>query len=341
MSLRKLLSQRLLTTRLFLHAETQCCCRRKYSLQLIPMGKFHEPNTETEAYQPGQMFFHKVFPYRGVVLHPWLARVDDRSQKDRTSRSERKTQLYYQVLVDETDSQHVRVENLSVTFRPPENGNRYSLFSQIYSIRGIDYVAHQDIMPYTVTEDAKPIQHELFDKFLTPVPDSDKSTRYVAKDILRSFQEANHPWLRLSDVYKQTTENIRVTVIPFYMGNQEVYNKDLEVYNKYWWRYCIRIENLGEDTVQLRDRELKTFSNNNSMETLHGRGVTGLEPKLSKDSPAFQYSSHITLECPAGYMWGVYTFEREDGSKFKCNIPAFNLQKVEVNLHDSNNDLKG
>jgi hypothetical protein len=40
---------------------------------------------------------------------------------------------------------------------------------------GVDYVAHEDIIPYTVTEEAKPIQHELFDKFLTPVTDVDKS----------------------------------------------------------------------------------------------------------------------------------------------------------------------
>ena len=29
-------------------------------------------------YDTGQMFLHKVFGYRGVVLFPWLARVYDR-----------------------------------------------------------------------------------------------------------------------------------------------------------------------------------------------------------------------------------------------------------------------
>ena len=38
------------------------------------------------------------------------------------------------------------------------------------------------------------------------------------QDTLRAWQEKNHPWLELSDVHKETTENIRVTVIPFYMG---------------------------------------------------------------------------------------------------------------------------
>ena len=48
---------------------------------------------------------------------------------------------------------------------------------------------------------------------------------YVAKDQLKIFQETNHAWLYMADVYKEITENVRVTVIPFYMGIQESYNK--------------------------------------------------------------------------------------------------------------------
>lgn len=41
---------------------------------------------------------------------------------------------------------------------------------------------------------------------------------FIARDTLKAWQEKNHPWLELSDVHRETTENIRVTVIPFYMG---------------------------------------------------------------------------------------------------------------------------
>lgn len=44
---------------------------------------------------------------------------------------------------------------------------------------------------------------------------------FGAQETLRSWQKKNHPWLELSDVHKETTENIRVTVIPFYMGYRE------------------------------------------------------------------------------------------------------------------------
>ena len=73
-------------------------------------------------------------------------------------------------------------------------------------------------MPYSSIE-KNPLHHELFDKFLAYVPD--KQPSFEAKDTLKTWQEKNHPWLELSDVHKETTENIRVTVIPFYMGCRE------------------------------------------------------------------------------------------------------------------------
>ena len=52
--------------------------------------------------------------------------------------------------------------------------------------------------------------------------------QFVPQDTLRAWQEKNHPWLELSDVHKQTTKDIRVTVIPFYMGYRE--NQGTNVY---------------------------------------------------------------------------------------------------------------
>lgn len=70
-------------------------------------------------------------------------------------------------------------------------------------------------MPYTST-DRQPIQHELFDKFLSH--DSEKDPPFLPKESLSAWQEKNHPWLELSDVHRETTENVRITVTPFYMG---------------------------------------------------------------------------------------------------------------------------
>lgn len=87
-------------------------------------------------------------------------------------------------------------------------------------------MAHEDIIPYTSAEKT-PLQHELFDKFLAHKMNHDPP--FVAQETLRAWQNKNHPWLELSDVHKETTENIRVTVIPFYMGCRESHTNSV-----YW-----------------------------------------------------------------------------------------------------------
>ena len=72
------------------------------------------------------------------------------------------------------------------------------------------------------------------------------------------------------------------------------------------WRYCIRLENLGDLSVQLRERHWRIFSLSGTLETVRGRGVVGQEPVLSKTLPAFQYSSHVSLQAPSGHMWYVH-----------------------------------
>jgi polymerase delta-interacting protein 2 len=59
-----------------------------------------------------------------------------------------------------------------VTFLGNQDSSR-----SLYAIPGLDYVAHEDILPYTTTE-KQPLQHELFDKFLMYYPD--KGTNVIA-----------------------------------------------------------------------------------------------------------------------------------------------------------------
>ena len=74
-----------------------------------------------------------------------------------------KTHTYYQVLIDNRDCPYIttRAQTESVTFL----GNHSENTRNLYAIPGLDYVAHEDILPYA-TRDENPIQHELFDKFL-------------------------------------------------------------------------------------------------------------------------------------------------------------------------------
>jgi len=303
-------------------------------------------------YDTGQMFLHKVFGYRGVILFPWLARVYDRDMPTKSPNPrdgllesdspsftpssslsgggskevKGRTHTYYQVLIDGRDSPYIipRAQTESVTFL----GNHSENTRNLYAIPGLDYVAHEDILPYRTSE-TSPLQHELFDKFL--MFSEGQEPPFVAQDTLRAWQEKNHPWLELSDVHKETTEDIRVTVIPFYMGSRQGENQQNNVF---WWRYCIRLENLGDSTVQLRERNWRIFSLSGTLETVRGRGVVGQEPLLSREQPAFQYSSHVSLQAPSGHMWGTFRMEREDGHAFDCRIPPFSLESKQEDPTD-------
>ncbi|CAL8360309.1 unnamed protein product [Merluccius merluccius] len=309
--------------------------KRFMSSRSRPEGKVLEAVGVFEAvkqhgkYETGQLFLHSVFGYRGIVLFPWHARLYDRDVTPPVSDSKPeapggahgskevkgKTHTYYQVLIDTRDCPHIsqRSQTEAVTFLANHDDSR-----ALYAIPGLDYVSHEDILPYNSTEQV-PIQHELFERFL--LFNSAKSPPFTARDTLKAWQEKNHPWLELSDVHRETTENIRVTVIPFYMGMREAQNSHV-----YWWRYCIRLENMGSEVVQLRERHWRIFSLSGTLETVRGRGVVGREPVLSKEQPAFQYSSHVSLQAPSGHMWGTFRIERTDGSHFDVRIPPFSLE---------------
>lgn len=304
-----------------------------HNTRLAEVGKLELPKAQGK-YETGQLFLHRVFGYRGVILFPWLARVYDRDLPNQTKGNQlengpsssategnttavkevqRKTHTFYQVLIDQRDCPYIRAQTEAVTFLGNQESSR-----SLYAIPGLDYVAHEDILPYSSGEQ-HPLQHELFDKFLAH--QLDKDPPFTAQETLRAWQKKNHPWLELSDVHKETTEGIRVTVIPFYMGCRET-----PAASVYWWRYCIRLENLGELSVQLRERHWRIFSLSGTLETVRGRGVVGQEPVLSPRLPAFQYSSHVSLQAPSGHMWGTFRMEREDGHMFDCRIPPFSLE---------------
>lgn len=70
----------------------------------------------------------------------------------------------------------------------------------------------------------------------------------------------------------------------------------------HWWRYSIRLENFGQLSVQLRERHWRIFALSGTLETVRGRGVVGQEPILNSRAPAFQYSSHISLQASTLYI---------------------------------------
>lgn len=309
--------------------------------KLLDIGK-EQP--EKDHYNTGQLIIHKIFEYRGVVLFPWRTELYDRditTQSDAQaaddqsddaddgqlqkqqhwykepgeikakSKSLSRPVTYYCVLIDSRDKEIIKNRHPSdyATFLDAGNVIYYD---------GLDYVAHTDLLPFE-TQDNTPIQHAEFDKFF--VRDGTEKEIYQAQTRLTQWREKHTPQLALSDVFRETTEDLRVTAIPFFMGHQ----KKESGADSYWWRYSIRIENIGLKTVQLAERHFRIVSNSGVYEQVKAKGIHGAEP-LMTPGMTYQYSAHVNLQSQGGHMWGSFRMVREDGTTFDCRIPSFTLK---------------
>ncbi|MCH2629302.1 MAG: Co2+/Mg2+ efflux protein ApaG [Nisaea sp.] len=130
-------------------------------------------------------------------------------------------------------------------------------------------------------------------------------------------------------MYSEITKSIRVTVVPAFLDEHSSPEDD-----KYVWAYEVRIENLGEETVQLINRYWSITNSLGQTQTVRGPGVVGEQPIL-KPGEYFEYTSGTPLSTPSGLMMGTYQMENNDGKLFDVSIPAFSLdsphQSIQVN----------
>ena len=130
-------------------------------------------------------------------------------------------------------------------------------------------------------------------------------------------------------MYSETTKSIRVTVVPAFLDEHSS-PEDA----KYVWAYEVKIENLGDETVQLINRHWSITNSLGQTETVRGPGVVGEQPIL-KPGDYFEYTRGAPLSTPSGLMMGTYQMEDNDGKVFDVCIPAFSLdsphQTVQVN----------
>jgi ApaG protein len=125
-------------------------------------------------------------------------------------------------------------------------------------------------------------------------------------------------------MYSETTRSIKVTVRPFYL---EQHSSPTE--NHYVWAYHVRIENRGDETVQLRNRHWKIIDSVGRLQEVRGPGVVGEQPVL-KPGQSFEYTSSCPLPTSSGFMVGDYEMESDGGERFLVRIPAFSLDSPGV-----------
>ncbi len=116
-----------------------------------------------------------------------------------------------------------------------------------------------------------------------------------------------------------TTDGITVRVAPNFIDEQSVPTQ-----GRWFWSYHIRIENHGDEPVQLLTRHWKITDGRGMVNHVDGDGVVGEQPLL-KPGESHDYVSGCPLSTPSGIMEGQYRFIREDGGTFLAEIPRFKL----------------
>ena len=120
-------------------------------------------------------------------------------------------------------------------------------------------------------------------------------------------------------MYSKTTNKINITVKPSYLEDQSEPDEQ-----HYVWAYQVTINNLGQETVQLKNRYWKIIDSNGTNQEVRGSGVVGEQPIL-QPGEKFVYTSGTPLSTPSGFMEGYYEMETKDGNKFDATIPLFSL----------------
>ena len=123
-------------------------------------------------------------------------------------------------------------------------------------------------------------------------------------------------------MYSSTTSNVTVSVKPVFLDHESAPEKNI-----YVWAYTVRIQNGGEEQVQLRTRHWKITDAYGRTQEVHGPGVVGEQPVL-KPGETFEYTSGTPLSTPSGIMTGSYSMQTADGRMFDVDIPAFSLDSA-------------
>lgn len=116
------------------------------------------------------------------------------------------------------------------------------------------------------------------------------------------------------------TKGIKVTVSTSY---ESAYSDPTK--NMYLFSYHIRIENIGDEIVQLMKRHWFITDSNGMRREVLGEGVVGRQPVFYPED-FHEYDSACDLQTEMGTMHGTYLMrELKTNKYFTVNIPMFHM----------------
>ena len=126
--------------------------------------------------------------------------------------------------------------------------------------------------------------------------------------------------------YYSATDDIIVRVSVSFLPEQSDPER-----GRWFWAYHIRIENQGDQPVQLLTRHWVITDATGKTEEVRGLGVVGNQPLL-KPGERFEYTSWTRLNTPHGTMQGTFFCMTEDAHLFEAPVPVFMLARSQ-SLH--------
>jgi ApaG protein len=120
-------------------------------------------------------------------------------------------------------------------------------------------------------------------------------------------------------LFHALSNQIRVTVRPAFAPE----HSDPSV-PRFVFTYRIRIENVGDRTVQLLTRHWLIHDSVAGDSVVEGDGVVGERPVIAPGD-VHEYESYCVLQGPTGHMQGHYRFRQVHGDQLRVTIPLFEL----------------
>jgi len=93
---------------------------------------------------------------------------------------------------------------------------------------------------------------------------------------------------------------------------------------RWFWAYHVRIENEGDEPVQLLSRRWSITDGRGAMHHVEGEGVVGEQPVIHPGA-SYDYVSGCPLGTSTGVMEGYYTMVAGNGRMLRVAIPRFAL----------------
>ncbi|HEX5536360.1 MAG TPA: Co2+/Mg2+ efflux protein ApaG [Sphingobium sp.] len=93
---------------------------------------------------------------------------------------------------------------------------------------------------------------------------------------------------------------------------------------RWFWAYHIRIENEGDEPVQLLSRRWSITDGRGAVHHVEGEGVVGEQPVI-RPGASYDYVSGCPLSTSTGVMEGHYNMVAADGRMLRVAIPRFAL----------------